>query len=77
MTRTELLYNITEYKQDRISLKAIIADVDAYSAALLQQANVSGRSELLFAFIQEIKNEFADENWDYLDYIAERVLSKQ
>ena len=37
-------------------------------------ALVSGRSELLFAFIAEIKREFKDENWDYLDFIAERVL---
>jgi hypothetical protein len=37
-------------------------------------ANVSGRSELLFAFIAEVKKEFADQNWDYLDFIAERVL---
>ena len=35
---------------------------------------VSGQSELLFAFIAEIKKEFADQNWDYLDFIAERVL---
>lgn len=37
-------------------------------------ALVSGRSELLFAFIEEVKKEFADQNWDYLDFIAERVL---
>ena len=36
--------------------------------------DVSGRSELLFAFIAEVKKEFADQNWDYLDFIAERVL---
>lgn len=39
--------------------------------------DVSGRSELLFAFIAEIKSEFADQNWDYLDFIAERVIGKQ
>lgn len=40
----------------------------------LQQALVSGQSELLFAFIAEVKKEFADQNWDYLDFIVERVL---
>jgi hypothetical protein len=40
----------------------------------LRLHDVSGRSELLFAFIAEIKREFKDENWDYLDFIAERVL---
>ena len=34
----------------------------------------SNRRELLFAFIAEIKKEFEDENWDYLEFIAERVL---
>ena len=36
--------------------------------------NVSGQSELLFAFIAEVKKEFANQNWDCLDFIAERVL---
>ena len=40
----------------------------------LVQADVSGQSELLFAFIAEVKKEFADQNWDSLDFIAERVL---
>jgi hypothetical protein len=40
----------------------------------LNKPDVSGRSELLFAFITEVKKEFADQNWDYLDFIAERVL---
>jgi len=38
--------------------------------------NVVNQRELLFAFIKEIKDEFKYENWDYLDFIAERVLSK-
>ena len=38
--------------------------------------NVVNQRELLFAFIKEIKDEFKDENWDYLDFIAERFLSK-
>lgn len=32
------------------------------------------KRELLSDFIAEIKNEFKDENWGYLDFIAERVL---
>jgi len=35
------------------------------------------RKALLFAFIKEWKEEFKDENWDYLDFTAERFLSKQ
>lgn len=31
--------------------------------------------ELLNTFIKEIKDEFKDENWDYLDFIADRVLN--
>ena len=38
---------------------------------------VSNRKELLFAFIKDWKDEFKDENWDYLDFMAERFLSKQ
>lgn len=38
-------------------------------------AFVSGRSELLFSFIAEVKKEFADQNWDYLDFIADKVLN--
>ena len=38
---------------------------------------VSNRRELLFAFIKDWKEEFKDENWDYLDFMAERFLSKQ
>ncbi len=34
-------------------------------------------SELLFAFITEVKKEFADQNWDYLDFIADRVLKSK
>ena len=39
-------------------------------------AVVNRQTELLFAFITEMKDEFKDENWDYLDFIAERVLLK-
>ncbi len=37
----------------------------------------SEEKELLYTFIAEIKKEFANENWDYLDFIAERVINKQ
>lgn len=40
-------------------------------------ADVSRQSELLFAFIKAIKDEFSDQNWDYLDFIADRVIGKQ
>ena len=40
-------------------------------------ADVSRQSELLFAFIKAVKEEFADQNWDYLDFIADRVIGKQ
>lgn len=35
------------------------------------------KEKILSAFIAEIKKEFKDENWDYLDFIKERVLSSQ
>lgn len=40
-------------------------------------ADVSRQSELLFVFIKAVKEEFKDENWDYLDFIADRVIGKQ
>ena len=40
-------------------------------------SDVVGQSELLFAFIKTIKEEFSDQNWDYLDFIADRVIGKQ
>ncbi len=33
--------------------------------------------DILTDFINEIKNEFKDENWDYLEFIADRVRQKQ
>ncbi len=38
---------------------------------------VSNRRELLFAFIKDWKEEFKDENWDYLDFMVEHFLGKQ
>jgi len=48
-----------------------------HDAKSMMVGDVGRRSELLFAFIAEIKSEFADQNWDYLDFIAERVIGKQ
>jgi len=31
-------------------------------------------SEIIDLFITEIKNEFKDDNWDYLEFIKERVI---
>lgn len=33
--------------------------------------------QILKDFIGAIKSEFKDENWDYLDFIADRVISRQ
>ena len=35
------------------------------------------QTDILELFIEEIKQEFKDENWDYLTYVAERVREKQ
>lgn len=79
---------VGEIELDRLTEKESVAmgDGETYYWLLteksvaknnLVQADVSGRSELLLAFIDEIKNEFKDQNWDYLNFIADRVLSKQ
>lgn len=34
------------------------------------------KRQVLSEFIAEVKKEFADENWEYLDFIADRVLDK-
>jgi hypothetical protein len=36
----------------------------------------SSTEEILTVFIKEIKEEFNDQNWDYLDFIKERILKK-
>lgn len=40
-----------------------------------KEAEVKNKRELLLVFIKEVKKEFPDQNWDYLDIISERVLS--
>ena len=81
MTKEELIMNIQQEwrcddkrsaEQKRIETGKLIDDWVA--SKNLVKPDVSGRSELLFAFIAEVKKEFADQNWDYLDFIAERVL---
>lgn len=39
-------------------------------------ADVSRQSEILFEFIKAIKEEFKEENWKYIDLIADRVISE-
>lgn len=34
------------------------------------------KKETLSSFIKEVKEEFKDQNWDYLDFIAERILER-
>jgi hypothetical protein len=34
-------------------------------------------SEIIDLFITEIKNEFKDDNWDYLEFIKERVIKNK
>jgi hypothetical protein len=65
ITITEILNNLNRLDKVESKLKK------------LRVTDVSRQSELLFAFIAEIKSEFADQNWDYLDFIAERVIGKQ
>jgi hypothetical protein len=53
--------------------------MDIYAQQEVKNCNilaVSKRSELLFAFIKEWKEEFKDENWDYLNFFVERVIKK-
>ena len=61
-----------ELKQKVEEIHRLLAENEA-----LRQFDVIRRSELLFAFIAEIKSEFADQNWDYPDFIAERVIGQQ
>jgi len=77
----ELLNDYSGYVDRSCTDKAIHEDnfeliADAILSKL-HQPTVSRQSELLFAFIKAIKEEFKDENWDYLDFIADRVIGKQ
>ena len=71
---------VSNYVKEKHTQDECIGFIDGVEKALdvvnknFGLALVSGRSELLFAFIAEIKKEFADQNWDYLDFIAERVI---
>lgn len=75
-TALEIL-NQVEPNGELLDTDQAIAAMELYAETKvknLQQALVSGQSELLFAFIAEVKKEFADQNWDYLDFIADRVI---
>lgn len=37
----------------------------------------SNRRDILEKFITEIKTEFHDQNWDYLTFIADRVMERE
>lgn len=71
---------VSDYVKEKHTQDECIGFIDGVEKALdvvnknFDLALVSGRSELLFAFITEVKKEFADQNWDYLDFIADRVL---
>ena len=71
---------VSDYVKEKHTQDECIGFIDGVEKALdvvnknFDLALVSGRSELLFAFIAEVKKEFADQNWDYLDFIAERVI---
>jgi ribonuclease BN (tRNA processing enzyme) len=74
----QVLYDCTgmlaENHSDIIEAMTIYAESEVKKLNLL---DVSNRRELLFAFIKDWKEEFKDENWDYLDFMAERFLGKQ
>jgi hypothetical protein len=71
---------VSNYVNEKHTQDECIGFIDGVEKALgvvnknFDLALVSERSKLLFAFIAEVKKEFADENWDYLDFIAERAL---
>lgn len=44
--------------------------------SILPTIESEGKDDLLDIFIKEIRDEFKDENWDYLTFIADRVRSK-
>lgn len=72
-----LIRDYKGYEQMLMNEGTFIAIVDETIEAVKNNIvlpDVIGRSELLFAFIAEVKKEFADQNWDYLDFIAERFL---
>ena len=65
-----------DYMQVPISVLRYISELEK-AVKNCSIPDVSRQSELLFAFIKAIKEEFADQNWDYLDFIADRVIGKQ
>ncbi len=57
-----------------LELDEICNWLNEFNGTQITSLPVSKNKELLNRFITEIKNEFKNENWDYLDFIAERVL---
>jgi hypothetical protein len=74
----QMLYDCTGMLAENHS--DIIEAMTIYAESEIKKLNlfdVNNRRELLFAFIKDWKEEFKDENWDYLDFMAERFLGKQ
>lgn len=63
-------YDKASRKHHTVTLQTAL---EAITVAL-DMSNARGQSGLLFAFIAEIKKEFADQDWEYLDFIADRIL---
>lgn len=63
------------YEKRDLNLLEQIKDLDIEISDLKSKLEVV-ESKALSDFIAEVKKEFADQNWDYLDFIAERVLTK-
>lgn len=64
-----------EWSDDTEVMESYFEDyAKLYHESEVLKLNKAWRSELLFAFIEEVKNEFADQKCDYLYLIAERVL---
>jgi hypothetical protein len=67
------LYLKKDFERSKSDIKQLIKEAKEEALTI---PHVVNRRELLFAFINEVKEEFKDENLDYLDFIADRVLSK-
>jgi hypothetical protein len=55
--------------------RALLSAIE-FGAKWQQEQDKKMYSDAIDYFITEIKTEFKDENWDYLDFIKERVLTK-
>jgi hypothetical protein len=66
---------LKEEAEEYIKRMDIAKSVSATPVKETEPAPTNG--DELDDFIQEIKNEFRDENWDYLTFVAERVRRKR